>query len=63
MKFKSTSHGKWYQVEYKKKIYNVVLPDVRDASTILVFDENLDKVKNYKIWDVLEDGFREYSER
>jgi hypothetical protein len=50
--------GNWYTVELDGVEYNVLVQRTNeiecDPSTILVFDEKMDKVQDYGIWDRIE---------
>jgi len=50
--------GNWYSVELDGVVYNVLVQRKNetecDPSTILVFDEKMDMVEDYGIWDRIE---------
>jgi hypothetical protein len=54
-----TRIGNWYSVELNDNVYNVLVQKEQnritcDPSSILVFDEVMNKVNESEVWDVIQ---------
>lgn len=55
-----TRIGNWYSVELNDNVYNVLIQKETnkvtcDPSSILVFDEIMNKVNESEVWDVIQE--------
>jgi len=55
-----TRIGNWYSVELNDNVYNVLVQKEEnkvtcDSSSILVFNEVMDKVNESDVWDVIQE--------